>query len=171
MEAEQINALQKMFEYNRWANERLITICAGLDENQLGIEVEVVFGQIRPTLVHQIRSEGGYAGRLAGKRLWPDDLAWDQMSFEQLLEKSCESGDRLIEICTQADPAKKHEEEHLGLPIYFFNWTVLLQALYHGIEHRTQIKILLTQLGVEHPDLAAWDYVESLPVNGHRDDL
>jgi uncharacterized damage-inducible protein DinB len=39
----------------------------------------------------------------------------------------------------------------------------LLQALYHGIEHRTQIKMLLTQIGFAHPELAAWDFMDSLP--------
>ena len=36
-----------------------------------------------------------------------------------------------------------------------------LQAIYRGIEHRTQIKILLTQLGVEHRELSAWGFMSS----------
>jgi uncharacterized damage-inducible protein DinB len=35
---------------------------------------------------------------------------------------------------------------------------ILTQAINHATEHRTQIKVLLTTLGVEHPDLDGWDY-------------
>jgi hypothetical protein len=38
----------------------------------------------------------------------------------------------------------------------------LAQAFSHGMEHRTHIKVLLTHLGVEHPDLSLWNFVESL---------
>lgn len=168
MENNQIKTLDKMFEYNLWANTSLIKICSTLIDEQLEAEVEGVFGRIHPTLVHLVQAEGGYAKRLSGSPLWADDLDWDNMSMSDLLAKVQLSGQRLIEIASQADPTRKHEAEHLGMPVYFFDWTVILQAMYHGIEHRTQIKILLTQLGVEHPDLAAWDYVESLPANSHR---
>ncbi|HWO69398.1 MAG TPA: DinB family protein [Actinomycetota bacterium] len=35
---------------------------------------------------------------------------------------------------------------------------LLAQALTHGTDHRTQVLTILTTLGVEHPDLDAWDY-------------
>ena len=168
METPEIKTLDKLFEYNLWANTSLIRICNELANEQLDIEVEGVYGRIHPTLVHLVEAEGGYAGRLSGTPLWDEDLDWNNMPMSELLAKAQESGQRLIEIVSNADPVKKHTVEHLEMPIYFFNWTVILQAMYHGIEHRTQIKILLTQLGVEHPDLAAWDFVESLPVNNHR---
>ena len=41
----------------------------------------------------------------------------------------------------------------------------MLQTIYHGIEHRTQIKMMLTKLGVEHPELAAWDFRMAISVN------
>lgn len=79
-----------------------------------------------------------------------------------LLERAQLSGNQLISISGEVDPTTPHVAEEEGGPFHFFSWTVLLQALYHAIEHRTQIKFLLTQLGVEHPDFDAWDYVESL---------
>lgn len=168
MDAKGIKTLDKLFEYNLWANTSLIKIYSGLAGDQLEVEVEGVYGRIHPTLVHLVQAEGGYVGRLTGSPVWPDDLDWENMPMSELLEKAQQSGTRLVEIVSGADSTKQHSAEHLGMPVYFFNWTIILQAMYHGIEHRTQIKILLTQLGVEHPDLAAWDYVESLPVNNHR---
>lgn len=158
------NTIDKMFEYNLWANTQLIKLCSGLTDAQLEVEAKGVFGRIHPTLVHLIRAEGGYLNRMTGKRPWAEDLDWDSMPMSDLLEKAKLSGSQLIEIASQIDPAIQHTVEFQGETFHFFNWTVLLQALYHGIEHRTQVKILLTQLGVEHPELAAWDYTESLSI-------
>ncbi len=162
MQEEQINPIDKMFAYNLWANTELIKLCSNLADEQLETEMAGVFGRIQPTLVHIIRAEGGYLNRLTGARPWADDLDWDNMPMSELLAKAQLSGNQFIAIASQVDPATRHDVEVQGKSYRFYNWTVLLQALYHGIEHRTQIKILLTQLGVEHPELAAWDYMDSL---------
>lgn len=162
MQNNQINLIDKMFEYNLWANTQLIEICSDLYDEQLQTEIEGVYGRIHPTLVHLIRAEGGYLNRITGSRPWADDLEWNHMPMSDLLEKAQMSGNQLVAIAGKADPATRHDAEWQGNPFHFYNWTVLLQALYHGIEHRTQIKFLLTQLGVAHPELAAWDYMELL---------
>lgn len=159
------NLTDKMFEYNLWANTQLIAVCAELDEEQLMMEAEGVFGRIKPTLIHLIRAEGGYLNRVTGSRPWADNLDWNAMSFAELLEKAKMSGQRLIEVASQGNPAVRHTVTWGGQERAFYNWTVISQALYHGIEHRTQIKILLTKLGVEHPELALWDFTESLLAN------
>lgn len=160
------DTITHMFEYNMWANTRLIELCERLTAVQLAVETDGVFGRIHPTLVHLIRAEGGYIRRLAGAAPWGDDLDWDNMPFSELRAKAQLSGQRLVEVASKVDPDVTHTvTAPWGKPFTFHNWTVVLQALYHGIEHRTQIKMMLTQLGVEHPDLAAWDYLESFPFN------
>ena len=143
MEDNQINLIDKMFEYNLWANMRLIEVCSDLVGGQLDTSVEGVFGRIHPTLVHIIRAEGGYLNRVTGSRPWAEDLDWDNMPMSALLEMAQLSGSQLIAIASKANPATLHHSEWDGEQFHFFSWTVLLQALYHGIEHRTQIKILL----------------------------
>jgi uncharacterized damage-inducible protein DinB len=162
MPENEFNLIDKMFEYNLWANTQLIEICGELDDEQLKVESRGVYGRIQPTLAHLIRAEGGYLWRLTGSRPWDEELDWGEMSMGELLAMAQLSGNRFIEIAGKANPVIRHEVEEQGEPYHFFNWTVLLQALYHGIEHRTQIKFLLTQLGVAHPDLDAWDYTDSL---------
>lgn len=39
---------------------------------------------------------------------------------------------------------------------------ILTQALYHATEHRAQIMAILTELGVESPDLQSWQYFDEL---------
>lgn len=41
-----------------------------------------------------------------------------------------------------------------GFPKSFF----LAHAAEHGVEHRTEIKLALAQLGIETPDLDGWPY-------------
>ncbi|MEM7332941.1 MAG: DinB family protein [Chloroflexota bacterium] len=154
--------LDKMFEYNLWANTQLIQLCGTLSDEQLSVEMKGVFGQIHPTLVHLIRAEAGYINRLVGAWVFTDDVVWEETSMHDLLKLAEKSGQKLVEIASQTDPTAIHNVEVNGNPFHFYNWTVVLQALYHGIEHRTQVKMMLTQLGVEHPELAAWDYTASL---------
>ncbi len=156
----QVDTIIKMFEYNLWANTELIKVCTDLDDEQLAIEMKGVYGRIYPTLVHIIRAEGGYLRRIAGLNPWAEDLDWDTMSMSDLLEKAHLSGNQLITFAAEADPSMSHVIDRQGTDYKFYNWTVLLQALYHGIEHRTQIKILLSQMGVPHPELSAWHYME-----------
>jgi uncharacterized damage-inducible protein DinB len=37
---------------------------------------------------------------------------------------------------------------------------ILTQAINHATEHRAQVTTILTQQGVEPPDLSGWAYVE-----------
>ena len=158
MLADQANLIDKMFEYNLWANSELIKLSGTLSDEQLAAEVEGVYGSIQPTLVHIIAAEGRYLRRLTGTQLWGNDVDWRNLSLDELLEMAQQSGSGLIAAASAVDPAVRHDDGS-G---HFYNWTVVLQALYHGIEHRTQIKHILTHLGVEHPELAGWDFGESL---------
>ena len=144
MQNNQTDLVKKMFEYNLWANTQLIELCINLVDDQLQEDVEGVYGRIQTTLVHLIRAEGGYLNRVAGFYPWAGDIEWDNMPMRDLLVMAKLSGEQLIAVAGKADPATPHELELRGEPYHFFNWTVLLQALYHGIEHRTQIKFVLT---------------------------
>ena len=162
MHDNQGDLINRMFEYNLWANARMIEICADLDDEQLQVEAKGVYGRIHPTLVHLIRAEGAYVKRVSGSRPWAEELEWDDVPMSVLLERAQLSGNRLIAIAGEVDPTTRHVVEEDGESFHFFNWTVLLQALYHAIEHRTQVKVMLTKAGVPHPDLAAWGYAETL---------
>lgn len=156
------NPLSRLFAFNLWANTELIKICMTLTETQLEAEAIGVYGRLRETFVHLIRSEGGYIHHLTKSRPWPDDFDWDNVSIKTLLEQAKLSGNELLRLATAVDPSIEHIVQRPDGNVTFYNWTVLGQALYHGVEHRTQIKILLTQLGVEHADLDVWDYTTAL---------
>jgi uncharacterized damage-inducible protein DinB len=37
-----------------------------------------------------------------------------------------------------------------------------MQAINHATEHRTQISTIITQLGLEPPDMAGWQYMDEM---------
>jgi len=39
---------------------------------------------------------------------------------------------------------------------------VLMQAIHHATDHRSQIATVLSQLGMQPPDLSVWAYDEAM---------
>lgn len=154
--------LDKMFEYNLWANTTLIKICSNLDDEQLEFEIEGAYGGIRKFLIHIVQAEGGYIRRMTGSEFWDADLKWDNLPLDTIRERAFLSGQKLIDIASKTNPDTQHEREFDGKSYKFFNWTVLAQAITHAMEHRVHVKVLLTQLGIEHTDLSLWNYMQTL---------
>jgi uncharacterized damage-inducible protein DinB len=138
--------LAEMFRYNRWANLTLLDACRTLSE----VLLHLVGGQ--QTFV--LRTQGRqHEGELNRSSAWP---GWDR-----LLAIATETSDELIAIA-----AALESDGEVGLPwrgtVYRYPTSFfLVHALEHGVEHRTEIKLALAQLGVETPDLDAWQYSDA----------
>ena len=162
----QADIIDKYFEYNLWATSEMIKICSTLSDEQLQTTMVGTAGNIREIVEHLISAESYYLFHLSGELLFDiDEEEWSTKSMDQLLEINQTIGAKLREEASKADPHVRHDRvlDDIG-PYHFFNWTSHLQAIYHGIEHRTQLKMMLTKLGVEHPELAAWDFrMENYP--------
>lgn len=155
----QADLINKYFEYNLWANVEMVKICSTLTEDQLETTIEGTAGSIKETLKHLIGSESYYLYHLSDELIWDaDEEDWSDKTMADYLQMAEQSGTKLLEVASQADPHQRHDRVLDIGPYHFFNWTSALQTIYHGIEHRTQIKMMLTKLGVEHPELAAWDF-------------
>ncbi|MFT5196458.1 MAG: putative damage-inducible protein DinB, partial [Candidatus Promineifilaceae bacterium] len=138
---QQAKIIDEMFKYNLWANTQIINLCSQLNDDQLQVDADGVFGRILPIISHIVHGEGAYIRHLTGYRPWADDLDWEAQSMQDLLTLAQQSGTRLIELASKTDPDVEHIQEEDGIKYLFDNSTVLIQALYHGIEHRTQIKV------------------------------
>jgi uncharacterized damage-inducible protein DinB len=145
------------FRYNLWANLRLLDACAQLTNTQLDGTLPGTYGSVRQTLMHLISSEEGYAKHGPGEALTPHlDEKDDFPGFDDLRRRAEHSGNQLIAFA---------EQGNLGRVLHLDNGTydatvmiVLLQAINHGIDHRSQIATLLSQQGITAPDLDAWAY-------------
>ena len=153
--------LEIFFKHNLWANLRLLDACGKLSQEQLDHTPNGTYGSILETLKHIVGAEERYIFHItAGKQnLSPRDPE----TFQAV-----------------ADYTKKgrgQRESHSGSG-YFSRWqelvwvgsgeetfqisieALLLQALHHASEHRTQVETILGQMGLETPGLSGWRYYD-----------
>ena len=80
--------------------------------------------------------------------------------FDELRRRAERSGKELTAVAERAD---------LSQILYLDGGTyeapvivVLIQAVNHGVDHRSQIATLLSQQGIELPDLDGWAYNDAM---------
>ncbi len=151
--------LSDFFKYNLWANLRLLDACSRLSDAQLDATTIGTFGSVRETLMHLFASEEGYARRWNFTGPAPTPPLKELTSFpgfDELRRRAERSGKELAAVAERAD---LDEILHLDGGTYDAPViVVLIQAINHGIDHRSQIATLLSQQAIEPPDLDGWAY-------------
>ena len=147
--------------HNNWANAQLLAFLRRLDGSQMASTATGTYGSIISTLQHLLGAEGRYRFRLVGEHLaWsrePEEtedlaeltaMAGDLAAYwDALLEEEFDP-DRVISWTSAASGA--HTEVRAGM--------LIAQLLNHSNEHRSQICTVLTEIGVEPPELDGWSY-------------
>ncbi|MBA3945982.1 MAG: DinB family protein [Herpetosiphonaceae bacterium] len=154
------SVLNKLFAHNTWANLKLLDYCEGLSAAQLDTTAIGGFGSIRDTLVHIIGAEVSYVYRVNG-RLPTTSFSKGQFpGFEVLKDTVRWTGDELLQLAfsTQQDTTVREHEKRLY--VEYTLASLMVQAVSHSIEHRTQIATIITQLGPVPPDMSGWKYME-----------
>ena len=156
------SGLVDFYKHNLWANLGLLDACAQLTEAQLSASAPGTYGEIRDTLVHLFRAEDGYLARLKSRQ--PDDqlTVGEFPGIVALREHARRSGEGLIAVAESLDPSQivrgTYRGESYELPIM----VPLMQAIQHAADHRSQIATMMSQLGVEPPDLSVWAYDDAM---------
>ncbi len=158
--------LVEFFKHNTMMNRRLLEACWRLTPDQLGATATGTYGSIGRTLVHLANGQVSYTARLLDTER-PERLLEDPFpGFEALaarldrgnaeLERSATRGDqdRSVQVTGNDPPGT------WSIPVPLF----MLQAINHGTEHRAQIAAILTQLGIEPPEMDGWAYFKE---SGH----
>ncbi|HEX6484051.1 MAG TPA: DinB family protein [Ktedonobacteraceae bacterium] len=151
--------LADFFKYNLWANLRLLDVCAPLSDAQLDATTRGTFGSVRQTLIHIFAGEEGYVQRFTGKLPTPrlPELTTFP-GFDELQRRAKRSGEALIAIAQQWEPSQVLQLSYQGqsyeVPAIF----VLIQAVNHAVDHRSQVATLLSQQDVTPPELDGWAY-------------
>jgi uncharacterized damage-inducible protein DinB len=148
--------LVTLFRYNRWATRQLIAFCAQLSDAQLDATLDGVYGSIRATLEHIIRSEEHYTVLLTGGRWQPTPAA--STGLAGLAERAAASGAALADVAAQDQTEHVLRGERRGEPYVLPALIPLAQAIHHADDHRSQIATLLSRQGIEPPDLDVWSF-------------
>ncbi len=154
--------LATIFRHNLWANLRLIDCCAALTSEQLNATLAGTFGTIRDTLEHIVTSEQSYFSRISTGQRYPRPDDAPPLSMEEMLALARATGSGLIEWAPKVQAGDTVEVDWDGTPRDVPKSIILAQVINHATEHRSQIMAVLTQIGVEPPDLQPWEYFDQL---------
>lgn len=167
-----LSDIHTLYDYNRWANERLFTALGKLSQQQFMASVQSSFPSLRETLFHILFAEWLWLRRWQGKSprsTLPDPDAslatWSTLSpggspsakeLETLSELKAfadsiehERRDFLRDLGEDALQAPLHFSDMAGTP-YAEPLVHLMQHLAnHGTYHRGQVTTMLRQFGAE----------------------
>lgn len=142
--------IKLLFQYNDWANDRILDTAQKLSPEQLAAENEYGWGSLRGALVHLMDADYVWRCLLIDgafiDELNPDDFPdvaairarWDEEreSFSDYLD-SLSDDDLLGTISYEAHDGKRHR----------ILWHCLAHVVNHGTQHRSECAALLTGFG------------------------
>ena len=145
--------LKFMFQYNAWADRRVLDACAALNNEQFTRNLGSSFSSVRDTVVHLYGAEWVWNERFNGRS--PSALVSgvgfpDLASIRGKLEEMDQFYIDYVSKMTQQDldrvvTYKVFTGQEFSNPL----WQSLHQLTNHASYHRGQITTLLRQLGVK----------------------
>jgi len=155
-------ALAEVFRYNRWANLLLVEACRTLGDEQLDARVPGISGSVRELLVHVVGGQQTFVLRTMGRQHEGElNRGSDWPGFEALLDRAREASEQLVAVASGLVEDAEVDLPYFGKVYRYPTSFFLVHAVEHGVEHRTEIKVALAQIGVETPDLDGWFYAEA----------
>ena len=156
------DTLTTLFNHNLWANLLLLERCAGLTGEQLEATISGAFGSIHDTLQHIVLAEQSYFLRISTGQPRPPREGAQPMTIAEMVESARQTGAGLIEWAPKVLAGDTVQLDWEGAPYVVPKTIILTQAINHATEHRAQITAIMTQLGIEPPDLQGWAYFDEL---------
>lgn len=156
------DTLTTLFSHHLWANLRLLERCAALTEEQLEATLSGTYGSIHATLQHIVRAEQAYFSRISTGQPLPSSADAPPMTIAEMMESARTTGEGLVEWAAKVQAGDTVQIDWEGTPRDVPKAIILTQVINHATEHRAQITAILTQLGIEPPDLQGWQYFDEL---------
>lgn len=148
-----LEEIRELYDYNRWANHRMLDAVARLPEAELTREVGGSFPTVQATLAHAAGAEWLWLRRWRGTSPTSMPEGWTRLSLGELRREwaEIESGQRdfldglsepdLLRPMTYRTLAGNESTNLLG--------QVLRHVVNHATYHRGQMTTLIRQLGGE----------------------
>ncbi len=147
-----------IFEQNTWANDKLIEACSGLTEEQLDLEAPGTYGSVRSTLIHLVGAQARYIARLGGEP--PVDLD-PAAGLTDLRVLAASTGARLTELAGSINADQLLKLNFQGEKYEVEASVILAQVINHATEHRSHVRTVLSQHGIDTPELDGWTWGET----------
>jgi uncharacterized damage-inducible protein DinB len=147
-----VNDLEILYDYDRWANDKLFRVVSQLTPDQFTQSVAGSYGSIRNTMVHVFSAEWGWldrcGGAARGERLDPANYPTVQ-SLVAMWHKIDGYIREFLSGVTDEDISRNVEYQMGQGPKRSMPLGELMQhAVVHAVHHRGQVALLLRTLGV-----------------------
>jgi len=146
-----------LFEYNYWANKRILTAAARITDAQLTGPTTFPRGSLRGTLIHILDAEYGWRELLENGRE-VDDLAAANFPTLQAIEALWSNEEAAMRkfiaaLTDEKASAVIRYTNPQGMPRERVVWHALFHVVNHGTQHRSEAAAMLTDLGQSPGDV------------------
>ena len=147
-----IQDILTIYEYNYWANKRILVASKKVTEKQFLAPANFPFGGLRGTLVHIMDAEFGWRMFFQQNNWSAPDLKetkFPTLAAIQARWKQEEQEFRtyLATLNDEDVNSHKHYTNERGEPRDFILWHCLWHVVNHGMQHRSEAAALLTDYG------------------------
>jgi uncharacterized damage-inducible protein DinB len=155
------DVLREMFDHHLWATETLIDHLEALPAERLDASVPGTYGSMIDTLTHMIDADSRYLLRLRDPSPPPheDRVGVTLAHLRSEMPEHRDRWDAALDEIERGELSTRiadHQSDYPDTPDA--EGLLLLQAIHHGNDHRTQICSTLGALGEEVPELDGWNY-------------
>jgi uncharacterized damage-inducible protein DinB len=148
------DTLASMFEFNRWADERLLAACSQLTDAQYAQQVGGSFPSIRGVVAHLAGAAHAWRTRFEGgvvTSLLPEAEVGTVEAAQRLILEAHDvfirEANRPAEELNQIFTFRSIRGFDVSLP----RWALLRHVVNHGTYHRGQIANMMRQVGMAPP--------------------
>ena len=142
-----------LYEYNYWANKKILAASAGVTQEQFTASASFPFGGLRGTLVHLVDAERIWRVLFETKIVTEDQdlVATDFPTFESLEQKFREEEELMRAYLNRL--SDEDMDSHLrytassGIQRDRIIWHCHIHLVNHGTQHRSEAAAILTDLG------------------------
>jgi uncharacterized damage-inducible protein DinB len=143
--------IRNFYDYNAWANARILDTAAQLTPAQLAAPGGASFDSVRDTLVHTMATQWLYLERwqgrsptaMVGAAAFPDLAAirgrWDEIERDTQAFVATLDDARFAVVVEYTN----FQGERWAYPL----WQQMIHQVNHATQHRSEAAVLLTQLG------------------------
>ena len=156
------DTLMTLFKHNLWANLLLLEHCSRLTDGQMAASIPGSFGSIYETWVHMVKAERSYFSRISTGQRYAEPPDEAPMTWADMAASLRRTGEGLLEWVHQVGADDLVTIDWDGTPREVPKTIIITQIINHATEHREQIKAIMTELGIEPPDLQGWAYFDAL---------
>ena len=147
-----LEMIRSLFDYHYWARDRVLTAAGLITPEQFTQPSGHSFDTLQGTFAHLMHSERLWLGRWQGQ---PDQPALNPADFPMLdavimywMALEMRMRDFIQQVDDEAGLANIiHYTNLQGVTFHYPLWQMMVQAVLHGVHHRSEAATMLTEFG------------------------